>query len=129
MTLNEVFRQIYEQGLENKDLMKYNEEDIQDAITSDNPYSQLKKVFPRDFLPKVYRWLKEKLKNVKLNKEEINIEGGEFRAKLDKYLQKDKGEDAHEDMAEMLVRELMRSIEKWNDYETKPKDLPNVGLK
>jgi hypothetical protein len=129
MTLNEVFRQIYEQGLENKDLMKYNEEDIQDAITSDNPYSQLKKVFPRDFLPKVYRWLKEKLKNVKLNKEEINIEGGEFRAKLDKYLQKDKGEDTHEDMVEMLVRELMRSIEKWNDYETKPKDLPNVGLK
>lgn len=121
--------QILEQELENKEFMQYNEEEIEDAISSDNPYSELKKVFPRDFLPKVMRWIEKKIKNVEITDKSKNLEGGEFRAKLDKYLDKDKGDEAYNNMVEMLVRELLHSIEKWNEYETKPKDLPDVGLK
>lgn len=121
--------QILEQELENKEFMQYNEEEIEDAISSDNPYSELKKVFPRDFLPKVMRWIEKKIKNVEVTDKSKNLEGGEFRAKLDKYLDKDKGDEAYNNMVEMLVRELLHSIEKWNEYETKPKDLPDVGLK
>jgi hypothetical protein len=121
--------QILEQmPLSDRDIPQYNESDIIDAITSDNPEVNLKKVFPRDFLPKVMRWLEDKLKDVKVGKDAKNIVGGELRVKLDKYLEAEEGEDTYEDNAEMLVRELLNSIDKWNEYETKPKDLPDVGL-
>lgn len=122
--------QIFEQmPLSDRDRPQYNKSDIIDAITSDNPEVNLKKVFPKDFLPKVMRWLKDKLDDVKIDQKKAErMKGGELRAKLDKYLQANKGDDNYEDNAEMLVRELLNSIDKWSEYETKPKDLPDVGL-
>jgi len=122
-------RQVLEQELENKELMRYNEEEIEGAIASDNPYSELKKVFPRDFFPKIIRWIEQKIKDIEIKEKDKNVEGGEFKAKLDKYLDEPKGQKTYENMIKLLVRELMRSIEKWEEYETKPKDLPDVGLK
>jgi hypothetical protein len=124
MKLNDILNELEE--LEDKEHIAFAEEDIESAIMADDPYNELKKVFPRELLPKVYRWLERKLKKVKVPEEAENLEGGEFGAKLDKYLEKDSND--YEENVELLVRELLASYDKWEEYKTKPRDFPDVRL-
>lgn len=125
MTIQQILEQ---DGLADRSKPQYNESEIIDALMSDEPYINLKRIFERDFFPKVIRWIEQKIKKIKPQKNAEKLKGGEFGARLGKYLDKDKGEQQFESNAEMLTRELLNSIDKWNDYETKPKDLPDVSL-
>lgn len=125
MTLRQILEQ---EGLADRAAPQFNESEIIEAFMSEEPYVNLKRVFDRDFFPKVIRWVERKIKEVEAPENAEKMKGGEFGARLGKYLDKDKGEWQFESNAEMMARELLNSIDKWNDYEIKPKDLPDVSL-
>mgnify|MGYP001111089841 CR=1 FL=1 len=97
----------------------YAEQEILDALISNNPYIELKEIFPRDFFPKVVRWLAKKLKMKESNRFSYDL-----KKELEIYLEKARGEDIFNDNAKILTRELLNSIKKWNNYVNKPLDLP-----
>lgn len=124
MKLNDILEQVY--ALADTELPQFNQTEILEAIISDKPLVALKNVFPRDFYPKVVRWLERKLKDIEVSKEAENEVGGTFKAKLDKYLEKETV--YYESNAEALVRELISSYEEWDEKVVKPKELPDVKL-
>lgn len=115
-------------GLADRDMPEFNSEDIKNAFISKEPLVALKNVFPRDFLPKVIRWIEKKLSNVSVESGSENMVGGELRAKLNKYLERDQGQKIYNENAETLVRELLRSYDEWNNQEIKPMDLPQFKI-
>lgn len=130
MKLNEFLKSLNElediDSLEKSDIVKYNDEDIIDALMSEKPDVELKDVFGEDFWPKVERWLNIELKNTKVNDEESKIIGGSLRAKLDKYL--DREEPEYENNAKTLARYLINSYQEWAEKEIKDKDLPHKKI-
>lgn len=103
---------------------QYSEEAIIDALQSEEPYLDLKGIFDRSFFPKIERWLDKRLAKVEVDPEAKKFKGGILRAKLDKELEKEKGDREYDISTEILARELLSSIDEWNKYENKPKDLP-----
>lgn len=103
---------------------EYSEKEIIDALQSEEPYLELKGIFDRSFFPKVERWIDKRLAKVKVDPEAKKLKGGELRAKLDKELDKDKGDREYDINTEIFARELLDSIDKWNQYENKPENLP-----
>lgn len=124
MKLNDILEQV--SGLEDMEIPSLNKSEIIEAVTAEKPMVALKMVFPRDFFPKIVRWLERKLSDIEVPKEAENEVGGVFKAKLDKYLEKDTV--TYKSNAETLVRELLASYEKWDEKVVKPKDLPDVML-
>lgn len=124
MKLNDIFEQVY--ALADTEIPQFNQTEIVEAIVANKPLVALKNVFPRDFYPKVVRWLERKLKDVEAPEDSENELGGTFKGKLDKYLEKDTIH--YESNAQALVRELIKAYEEWDEKVVKPKDLPDVRL-
>lgn len=125
MKLNDILlEQAY--ALADTEIPQFNQTEIGEAIMAKKPFVELKNVLPRNIYPKVVRWLKEKLKDIKAPKGSENEIGGELKGKLDKFLEKDTIH--YESNVRALVRELMRAYEEWEEKLTKPEDLPDVEI-
>jgi hypothetical protein len=109
------------------DRFEYREEDIREAIISEKPYLELKKIFTSEFWPKLERWLNSELKNIKVTEEETNRPGGELKAKLEKYLEVNT--DSYEENVGILAREIINSYEKWDKKEIKDMNFPKSRFK
>lgn len=125
MKLNEFLKNLNEDDIDMPrfETTQFNDGDIIDALMSQKPDVKLKVVFGEDFWPKVERWLKVELKNIKVSDEEDDVVGGELRAKLDKYLESET--PGYEENAKALTRAIMNSYKEWSKKEMKDKDLPH----
>jgi hypothetical protein len=99
---------------------------IVEALLSNSPEDGLYEVFEDEWYPKIYRWLEEKLKNVKPTLEWKEKKISEFHAKLATYLEIDTNDSI--DNAKILAREIINSYEDWNEYDVKIKDLPKPKI-
>lgn len=124
MKLNDILEDI-----DDYKIPEYDEGALTDALMSDKPEFNMKDVFGEAFYPKIERWLKEKLKNIKVPKEGQNYMGGELRYKLDQYLQKeDVSENEFKNNAKILTREILQAIESWSKKIIKDQELPKPTL-
>jgi hypothetical protein len=128
MKLNEFIKSLKEDDIDMPrfETTQYSDEDIIEALLSEKPENELKSVFGEDFWPKIKRWLDVELKDVKVSDEEKEIIGGELKAKLDKYLEREEPE--YEENAKDLARTILNSYKKWSEKEIKDKDLPHEKI-
>ena len=107
------------------EIPEYDEGALIDALQAEKPQPDLKEVFGEAFYPKVMRWLSEKLRPIDTPEDVDNLVGGPLRYKLDVYLKKDEvSEDEYHSNTEILARELLQAIDKWNDKVVKDPNLP-----
>jgi hypothetical protein len=101
---------------------EYTDSQIQDAFVSKEPVQALRSAF-KDMWPKVSKWLRIRLRDVKVDKAVADNEiGGLLKAKLDTFL--DSETEYFEDNALTLTRELLACIASWQNKKVKPKDIP-----
>ena len=122
--LNEFLEDLREEVPE-YEIQEYDEGSLVDALKSEKPELQLKKVFGEAFYPKVKRWLDDKFSSISAPEDVDNLIGGEFKFKLDTYLKKDEGpEDEYNTNAETLARELLNAVDEWGKKVVKDQELP-----
>lgn len=108
------------------EIPEYDEGALVDALKSEKPDIQLKKVFGEAFYPKVKRWLDDKFKPIDTPEDVDNLVGGEFKFKLDTYLKKEEApEDEYNTNAETLARELLNAVDEWGKKVVKDQELPS----
>jgi hypothetical protein len=113
---------------EEYEIPEYDQGALIDALMSEKPDIELKTVFGEAFYPKVMRWLDLRLKKIKVPDEAKNYVGGSLKYKLDQYLEKDNEEDAYEENAETLSREILNAINEWDKKVIKDMNLPAPKL-
>jgi len=107
---------------------EYDQGALIDAIVSEKPDIEIKKVFGEAFYPKIARWLNERLKKIKVSPEATNYVGGPLKYKLDAYLEKNKDEETYQENAETLSREILSAIKDWDKKVVKDINLPEPKL-
>jgi hypothetical protein len=123
MNFNNILKEMI---LPDKDLPKWNYEDIAECLISDSPEDDLLELFKTDWYPKVYRWLENKFKDVKPDEEWLKKKRNKFQAKLKTYLESNS--DRFVDNAKTLGREIISAYKDWSEYEVKMINLPKPKL-
>ena len=118
---------LFEQDeFEKAELTTYNEDDIKDALSAEKPEIELKRVFGMSFWPKVERYLQKELNVVKLDKEDKNVIGGELKARLSIFLERDT--PRFEENLKAMTRGIVNSYKKWSEMQNKSIDLPDDNV-
>lgn len=115
---------LFEQG--KAELTTYNEDDIKEALSAEKPEIELKKVFGMSFWPKIQRYLEGELKVVNLDKADKNLIGGELKARLNIFLEKDT--PRFEENLKAMTRGIVNSYKKWSEMQNKSMDLPDDNV-
>ncbi len=115
-----------EDDLDKAELTAYNEDDIKTALSSDKPEVELKEVFGMSFWPKVERYLNKELSVVTLDRADKNVVGGELRARLNIFLEKDT--PRFEENVKAMTRGIVNAYKKWSEMQNKSRDLPDDNV-